>query len=158
MVVCPTCGTPNEPDALFCERDGTPLKPAAPTAAPTPVPAAVEAPQPLPSANGYLILPDQTELMLSQASRTFGRSDLIRFLKEEHAQEVSRAHFTIMLENGKYYLQDGGPDPNNPQAWKPSVNHTSLNGTVLQPDEKTPLKANDIIDVAGLVQLTFKTR
>jgi predicted component of type VI protein secretion system len=89
----------------------------------------------------------------------FGRRDLMRYLKSENTKEVSRAHFTIMQEGGAFYLRDGGPDPKNPQVWKPSVNRTSINGTILQPGTKQKLNTNDVIDVSQLgLNLTFKTR
>jgi len=140
QIPCPTCGHMNEPDAIYCENDGAPLR------------------GPPPSPQGVLIMPDQTEMPLSQARITLGRSNLVRYLRPEQATEVSRAHFTITQDGGAYYLQDGGPDPSNPQVWKPSVNQTRLNGMPLQPGEKKPLKSNDIIDVAGIVQLTFRSR
>jgi predicted component of type VI protein secretion system len=103
-------------------------------------------------------MPDQSEVTLPQ-TRVFGRSDLIRYLKPENAKEVSRAHFTIVQEGGAFYLQDGGPDPQNLQAWKPSINRTSVNGLLLEPGGKRKLNTNDVIDVSQLgLNLTFKTR
>jgi pSer/pThr/pTyr-binding forkhead associated (FHA) protein len=138
----------NEPDALYCEVDGAPLRAGAPSQI-----AATGG-----GGLGFLIMPDHNELSLSQATRTVGRADLVKFVKQEQTTEIGRAHLTLSQENGVYYLQDGGPDPSNPQAWKPSVNKTYLNGEMLQPGEKRPLKPNDVISVAGLVNLTFKTR
>ena len=80
-------------------------------------------------------------------------------MKPENAKEVSRAHFTIVQESGEFYLQDGGPDPKNRQAWKRSVNGTSVNGALLEPSAKQKLNTNDVIDVSQLgINLTFKTR
>jgi predicted component of type VI protein secretion system len=108
---------------------------------------------------GILVMPDKSELTLPQTNRVFGRSDLLKYLKAENAKEVSRAHFTIAQENGVFYVQDGGPDPSNPQAWKPSVNRTSVNGALLQPGAKQKLNSNDIIDVSQLgLNLVFRTR
>jgi pSer/pThr/pTyr-binding forkhead associated (FHA) protein len=104
------------------------------------------------------MLPDQTELTWSSPSRTIGRADLVRYVKQEQATEIGRAHLTITFENGAFFLQDGGPDPSNPQSWKPSLNKTYLNGEMLQPGEKRQLKTNDVVNAAGLVALTFKTR
>ena len=145
-IKCPVCGHMNEPDALYCEVDGVTLKAAAP--APVAVSAGV----------GFLVMPDNSELSLSQAKRTVGRADLVKYVKQEQVAEIGRAHLTISQENEIYYLQDGGPDPSNPQVWKPSVNKTYLNGEMLQPGEKRQLKQSDVISVAGLVSLTFKTR
>jgi hypothetical protein len=148
QIRCPSCGHLNEPDAIYCEIDGTPLK-----AAPTPPP------PPPPQAVGVLVLPDQTEISIAQARRTVGRADVVRYISPaDRATEVGRAHFTITQENGIFYLQDGGPDPANPQTWKPSLNKTYLNDEELREAEKRQLKAGDVIDVARLVRMTFKTR
>lgn len=146
MVACPTCGHMNEPDSVFCEQDGTSLQGAS-----APIQQAV------PTVEAALVMPDQSEVRLAQTSRVFGRSDFIRHLKPENAKEVSRGHFTITQENGVFFLQDGGADPNSPNAWKPSVNRTSINGVVLEPGGKRKLSNNDVIDVASLgLNLTFK--
>jgi pSer/pThr/pTyr-binding forkhead associated (FHA) protein len=143
----------NEPDASFCEIDGTPLSRVYPSP-----PSAPPSPMPISGSIGVFVMPDQTEVTLPQTTRVFGRSDLIRFLKPENVKEVSRAHFTITQESGSFYIQDGGPDANNPQAWKASINHTSVNGVVLQPGAKHRLNNNDVIDVSQLgINLTFKT-
>lgn len=150
---CPTCGYMNEPDSSFCEIDGTPLS-RAPIQAPGQVIAQVAPIGPA----GILVMPDKSELTLPQTSRVFGRSDLLKYLKAENAKEVSRAHFTITQESGAFYIQDGGADPNT-QAWKPSINHTSVNGALLQPGSKQKLNSNDVIDVSQLgLNLVFKTR
>jgi pSer/pThr/pTyr-binding forkhead associated (FHA) protein len=109
---------------------------------------------------GVLVMPDQSEIIVGQGSRTFGRTDFIRYITPaEKAPEVSRAHFTITQQSGEFYLSDGGPDPNNPSAWKQSVNRTMVNGNVVQPGAKQKLNNNDPIDVAGgLVKLTFRLR
>lgn len=104
-------------------------------------------------------MPDRSEVTIQQTRRVLGRKDLNKFLKPENAKEVSRVHFTIVQENGEFYLQDGGPDPKNRQAWKRSVNGTSVNGALLEPSAKQKLNTNDVIDVSQLgINLTFKTR
>jgi pSer/pThr/pTyr-binding forkhead associated (FHA) protein len=83
----------------------------------------------------------------------------MRQLKPENVKEVSRAHFTITHDGSSYYVQDGGPDPNNPSGWKPSVNRTILNGMPLDAGEKRKLNDNDVIDVASLgLNMTFKSK
>lgn len=141
----------NESGSFFCERDGTPLSAA--TAPPITKSIPVSGPV------GVLVMPDQSEVTIQQTSRVFGRRDLNMFLKPENAKEVSRVHFTIVMENEEFYLQDGGPDPKNHQAWKRSINGTSVNGALLEPSAKQKLNTNDVIDVSQLgVNLTFKTR
>jgi pSer/pThr/pTyr-binding forkhead associated (FHA) protein len=104
-------------------------------------------------------MPDQSELPLPVTMRVFGRTDFLRYVKPENAKEVSRVHFTVTQDNGVFFIQDGGPDPNNPQAWKASVNKTSVNGVLLQPGVKQRLNPNDVIDVAQLgLNLVFKTK
>jgi hypothetical protein len=155
MVACPTCGYMNEPDSSFCEQDGTPLQRSGQGAQPVAGPMVV----PVQQVSGMLLMPDKSEIRLSQASRVFGRSDFMRHLKPESVKEVSRAHFTITHDGGAFYIQDGAADPNTPDGWKPSVNRTSLNGVVLDAGEKRKLNNEDVIDVASLgLNLTFKTK
>jgi len=150
MVSCPACGHVNEPDSLFCEQDGTRLQQGGATGA---VPVTEQ------QLSGVLVMPDHSEIQLSHASRVFGRSDFMRQLKPENVKEVSRVHFTITQEAGAYYVQDGGPDPNNPNGWKPSINRTILNGVSLDAGEKRRLSDKDVIDVASLgLNMTFKTK
>jgi len=154
MVRCPICGYMNESDSSFCERDGTSLQQGG-AVVPGPAPVVVPPQQ----ANAVLVMPDKSEIRLSQARRVFGRSDFIRQLKPENVKEVSRAHFTITQEGGAFYVQDGGPDPNNPNGWKPSVNRTILNGVGLDAGEKRRLNDNDVIDVASIgLNMIFQNR
>lgn len=147
----------NDPGSFFCELDGTPLSSV--TVPPTPSAFEATIPPPIVGPVGVLVMPDQSETTLPQTSRVFGRSDLIKYLKPENAKEVSRAHFTIMQESGSFYLKDGGPDPKDPQAWKPSINRTSINGVLLDPGAKQKLNTNDVIDISQLgLNLTFKAR
>jgi len=141
----------NESDAFFCEGDGTPLQRAGAAVFPAGGVA--------PIANGVVVMPDQSELPLPATTRVFGRTDFLRYIKPENAKEISRAHFTVTQENGVFYVQDGGPDPKNQQAWKTSVNRTSVNGVLLQPGVKQRLNSNDVIDVAQLgLNLVFKMK
>jgi hypothetical protein len=139
----------NDPDAAYCELDGTPL-------------AGPVAPPPMaPIATGALVMPDQTEITLPQTTKVFGRNDFVRYAKSsEDAKQISRAHFTITQENGEFYLHDGGPDPHNAQAWKSSINQSRINGVALSPGAKQKLNNNDTIDVAqlGYLTITFKCR
>jgi hypothetical protein len=107
---------------------------------------------------GVLIMPDQSEITMSRTTRVFGRRDLIKFLKPESSKEVSRAHFTIMHEDGAFYLREGAPDRKNPKEWRPSANEISINEVVLNPGTKHKLNPADVIDVEQLgLNLTFKT-
>jgi pSer/pThr/pTyr-binding forkhead associated (FHA) protein len=88
-----------------------------------------------------LILPQGDEISITSYPRTFGRSDFLRVDKSDY---ISRKHFEISLENGKYYILDVG-----------STNGTNLNGTKLT--GKTELKGGDSIELGGVVTLTFQT-
>lgn len=192
---CPNCRQPTSPDDIYCGNCGFTLLGQA-SSTPTP-PLAVGSAHP---PSGYkkktglsfrelletpyelttspaaiLVMPDQTEITLQQIRRVFGKSDLIKYLRTENANQVSNAHFTITQENGAFYIQDGGPDPqnvtitqengifyvqdgSNPQTWRPSVNGTRVNGTLLRPGAKQKLNPNDRIDVSQLsLNLMFKT-
>jgi pSer/pThr/pTyr-binding forkhead associated (FHA) protein len=144
----------NEADSSFCERDGTPLQQ---NLGGIQSPAQIGIPSR--QISGVLVMPDRSEIQLSQPSRVFGRTDFIRQLKPENVKEVSRAHFTITCDFNTFYIQDGGPDPNNPNGWKPSVNRTILNGVPLDAGEKRKLNEGDVIDVASQgLNMTFRTR
>lgn len=109
--------------------------------------------------SGMFVMPDQSEMPLPATTRVFGRTDFLRYIKPENAKEISRVHFTVTQENGVFYVQDGGHDPNNPVAWKGSVNKTTVNGVILQPGVKQRLNPNDVLDVAQLgLNLVFKNR
>jgi hypothetical protein len=157
--ICPN-GHMNDFGARFCETCGTPIRSNVPF-----VPSEPKAnlPQPtlqeIPQSVGLIVMPDHEETTLPQTRRIFGRSDLRKYVKPEETREISKAHFTITQENGVFYLQDGGPDPRDPQVWKPSVNHTSINGVILSAGTKQRLNPNDVIDVGQLgLNLIFKTR
>jgi len=157
---CPTCGY-KKPDASFRGLSGTPPSHAPPQRSIVP--------------RAVLVMPDQTEISISGMRRVFGRNDLMKYLKPENVNTISNAQFTITWENNDFYLRDGGPDPenftiveengiyyvqddkSNPQAWRPSVYGTIVNGVLLQPGAKKELNHNDVIDVSRLVlNLTFK--
>lgn len=103
-------------------------------------------------------MPDQSEISMSRTIRVFGRRDLIKFLKPESMKQISRAHFTIMHEDGAFYLREGAPDRKKSQVWRPSANRISINGVVLGPGTKHKLRTADVIDIEKLgLNLTFKT-
>jgi hypothetical protein len=134
----------NEADSLFCELDGAPLFKVHSTRGPQ-IP------------GGVLIMPDQSEITMPRTIRVFGRRDLIKFLKPENSKKISHAHFTIIRENGVFYLREGAPDRENPKEWRPSANEISINGAVLEPGTKHKLNPADVIDVEQLgLNLTFK--
>ncbi len=161
-IQCPACGFMNEPDAIFCERDGTPLKAAPPQpTVPYQPPVYPPPPPPPPVPAGpieAIVLPDNTEIIVTKPRRTFGRMDFVRCVPQDKINEISRGQFTIISDSGGLYIEDGSPDPANPQAWKQSANGTSLNSVPLQARVRQLLKPNDRINVAGLFDVVFRTR
>jgi hypothetical protein len=59
-------------------------------------------------------------------------------------QFVSNPHFSVLEEQGQFYIQDEG-----------STNKTKLNGTELQPHQRYPLRPDAIIEV-GNTKMQFK--
>jgi len=128
-VKCSLCGTENDSTAPFCDNCGAKLSgvAAAPAGPSAPI--------------SKLILPQGDEISIMSYPRTFGRSDFLRFDKSDY---ISRKHFEISMENGKYFILDLG-----------STNGTNLNGAELT--GKTELKSGDSIELAGVITLTFQT-
>lgn len=126
---CALCGSENEAGSEFCDSCGAKLSAAAQIQATTPA---------MPTSK--LILPQGDEIAITSYPRAFGRADFARIEKSEY---VSRKHFEVSMENGKYYLADTG-----------STNGTSLNKTKLT--SKSELKDGDQIELGGVITLTFK--
>jgi Mg-chelatase subunit ChlD len=61
-----------------------------------------------------------------------------------HDQFMSNPHFSIMMEQGQFFIQDEG-----------STNGTRLNGSLIAPEQRVPLPPDSVIE-AGQVQLQFK--
>ncbi len=144
VIKCRTCGHMNEPGSLFCELDSTALSKAHSTRGPE-------------IRGGVLIMPDRSEITIQRTIRVFGRRDLIKFLKPEDSKKISHAYFTIIRENGVFYLQEGAPNRKNPKEWRPSANEISINGAVLEPGTKHKLDPADVIGIERFgLNLTFK--
>lgn len=134
---CPVCSTVSPPEAKFCYKDGTPL-----VATPAPVAApAVAAPPQI----AKLILPDNSEILLTEATKTLGRGDFSRAISAEDSKYLSRQHFQVSFESGKFYVED-----------LKSANGTKLNGTDIKDKGKQELKDGDKIEVAEVATVTFK--
>jgi len=102
-------------------------------------------------------MPDRSEITIQRTIRVFGRRDLIKFLKPEDSKKISHAYFTIIRENGVFYLQEGAPNRKNPKEWRPSANEISINGAVLEPGTKHKLDPADVIGIERFgLNLTFK--
>ncbi len=123
-IKCPVCGFENEPGTEFCKNCGAKLSVAVAPSKPA----------------ASLVLPSGEEIEITSLPRVFGRSD---FLRLQHSEYISRKHFEISFENGKYYIVDVG-----------STNGTSVNHVKVL--SKTEIKNGDLIELAGMVSLTFK--
>jgi len=178
MKVCtnPTCNFANLPDdSAFCTECGTPVSAPAPptpepqvqTPPPTPEPQ-VQTPPPTPEpqvqtppltpepqSGPVLELPNNTTIQIDAQATVLGRNELLSYLSSLQGVDpmtVSRQHFTILQENGKYYVEDGDTIVQD----KPSTNHTYLNGEDITGKGKREIINGTVIDLANTVKLTFK--
>jgi hypothetical protein len=83
-----------------------------------------------------LLMPDSTEVILSQGIRSMGRHDFERFVPPDKADYISREHFVIGFASGNYYIQDAG-----------SGNGTKLNGREIKGTGSNWLSDGDQINV-----------
>jgi len=128
---CSRCSHWNPPDSIYCEMCGNPLREISP-----------------PSASmGFKLVSDSGTISVREQSRTFGRMDFINMLKQQDdSKYISRQHFQIKQEQGKYYIQDVG-----------SKNGTKLNGVDIRGKGWQEIKPGDKISVADVLELTFQT-
>lgn len=127
-VKCTMCGTENSQGNEFCDSCGAKLS-AIPAASPI-----------LVAPITRLILPQGDEIKVDSYPRAMGRADFVRVNKSEY---VSRKHFELSIENGKYYLADTN-----------STNGTKINNNTVT--TKTELKDGDVIELGGAISVTFK--
>jgi len=99
---------------------------------------------------GKLVFPDDSEIEIDESQRLLGRADLRNFLDSD-PNDISRGHFTVFEEYGKYYLEDGSTNV----QYKASENHTILNDEDITGKGKIELNNNDTIKVSDVV-LHFK--
>jgi len=156
--ICPSCGASVIPGEAFCEYCGAalvthveaaaqPLAPAQPAPQPTPPPAPVAAPK------ANLVTADGIPLPLKAHGETLvGREDPVSSIYPDidltpHGGEeggVSRRHFKVRFEGGRYLIEDLN-----------STNFTTVNKKGLTPGVAVPLDDGDEIR-AGRVALTFR--
>jgi len=98
------------------------------------------------AAYARLIMPDNTEVPLSEGMRFIGRSDFERMVPPGRADYISRQHLALGFASGNYYIEDAG-----------SGNGTKLNGRDLKGKGSHWLKDGDQIDVGGVAIFIFKT-
>ena len=99
---------------------------------------------------GKLVFPDDSEIEIDESQRLLGRADLRNFLDSD-PNDISRGHFTVFEEYGKYYLEDGSTNV----QYKASEKHTILNDEDITGKGKIELNNNDTIKVSDIV-LHFK--
>jgi hypothetical protein len=92
-----------------------------------------------------LVLPDGSEVLLAGNARSFGRQDFQGCMLPENAGYISRQHFNIWYENGKYYIED-----------RSSTNGTKLNGKEIKGTGRHALADGDVIELAGKLSIAFK--
>lgn len=93
-----------------------------------------------------LVLPDRSEIVLHTPTTWVGKNDLERAVPPNDLQFISRRHFRIDFENGRYYIEDQG-----------STNGTKLNGAEIKGRGRFELKNGDVIEVANVAKLVFKS-
>ena len=99
---------------------------------------------------GKLVFPDDSEIEIDESQRLLGRADLRNFLDSD-PNDISRGHFTVFEEYGKYYLEDGSTNV----QYKASEKHTILNDEDITGKGKIELNNKDTIKVSDVV-LHFK--
>ncbi|NAZ32754.1 MAG: FHA domain-containing protein [Pyrobaculum sp.] len=92
-----------------------------------------------------LQLPNNYVVQINTSQTVFGRSFFVKLgVPEEVAKYISRNHFAIYAEGGRFYIQDMG-----------SKNGTWLNGRPIKGLNPQPLKHGDVITVAQVLSLRF---
>ena len=97
------------------------------------------------TAGAKLILPDSSEISLTEAIKPIGRSDFDKVVAPEVLSYISRNHFVIRYDNCQYFVED-----------LDSTNGTKTNGIDIRNKGKQEIKDGDRIEVADLLELTFK--
>ena len=136
---CPECGFDKNPvSAQFCMNCGKEITPG------TPLPPPQE-PLPIVQPVARLVLPTMKEIEVTDTEKSIGRADFLEDIPPDDVRFLSRIHFRIMFENGRYYILDEG-----------SANGTKLNGVQIKGQGKKELNENDEIFLADTVRLRFQ--
>jgi hypothetical protein len=116
-----------------------------PEPANVPEPELEETPQPLTAkVNARILLPNNTEIKLDGGSRIIGRDDLARALSMDKLILISRKHFKVQVQDEQFFIEDLG-----------SANGTTVNGTDISNSGSVSIKDDDVIGLAGTVDLRF---
>lgn len=92
------------------------------------------------------VTPDGRQVPLSGSGGMIGRNDFRSCIMPDKAGQVSRDHFRIYCEKGDYYIEDVN-----------SMNGTRLNGSRITGKGRFQLKEGDVIELADVLSLTFKS-
>jgi S1-C subfamily serine protease len=93
-----------------------------------------------------LVSPDGNNIMLTETTKSLGRNDFERMVPSNSLNLISRQHFYIKYESGKYYIEDYN-----------SANGTKLNGIDIKGKGRLELRDGDSIDVGGIISLNYRT-
>jgi hypothetical protein len=99
----------------------------------------------LPLVKAKLTLPDNGDITISGTIKPIGRSDFEGRVSSTTLRYISRQHFWIRSDMGKYFIED-----------YQSANGTKLNGVDIKGRGLHLLKTGDKIDVAGILVLIFR--
>lgn len=89
---------------------------------------------------------DDGQIPVSGNGATLGRDNLRSYVPADKASLISREHVRVTCEGGKYYIED-----------LKSTNGTKVNGSAISAASKTPLNDGDVILLADVLNLTFRT-
>lgn len=145
LIVCDSCKQSNSIGSLYCQRCGKSIEQSNLSAS-------------TPAGKGFLILPDRSEIPVTQTQRLVGRVDLAKYVSIQEANIISRAHFTIYQELNNFYVVDGKTTIQD----KPSANSTSVltNGQRKKITQNGPyqLRNGDELIIADILKIRFEIR
>jgi pSer/pThr/pTyr-binding forkhead associated (FHA) protein len=91
-----------------------------------------------------LLFSNGNVMPLSNFPKAIGRSDLIDSISTEKIRYVSRQHFWLKFENGRFTIQDFN-----------STNGTKINGIEIKGKGQHRLKNGDRVEVAAVTVFKF---
>jgi len=92
----------------------------------------------LAAGGGYVSIPANV--------KNLGRDDFWSFVVPGKVSMISRDHLRVDFENGEYYIEDLN-----------STNGTRINGSSINDKGRCLLNDGDLIELAGILTITFKT-
>jgi len=105
----------------------------------------IRMPLTVPAAGAKLMTDDGEIVPLSENTGHLGRQDFRSMVMPGKADMISRQHIHVNCEKEGYFIEDSS-----------STNGTKVNGLTITGKGRHLLKYNDIIDLAGVLTLTFK--